>query len=69
MGVELSTNKTVKFTLGGFNSTIVTNTFSIKIDDVFNMLKLFREVNSTTTNEIQFLKNGEEQNIIIRGNL
>ena len=69
MGVELSTNKTVKFTLGGFNSTIVTNTFSIKIDDVFNMLKLFRDVNSTTTNEIQFLKNGEEQNIIIRGNL
>ena len=53
MGVELSTNKTVKFTLGGFNSTIVTNTFSIKIDDVFNMLKLFREVNSNiTTNDI-----------------
>ena len=52
MGVELSTNKTVKFTLGGFNSTIVTNTFSIKIDDVFNMLKFFREVNSTTTNDI-----------------
>ena len=69
MGVELTTNKTVKFTLGGFNSTIVTNTFSIRMDDVFNMLKLFREVNSTTTNEIQFLKNGEEQNIIIRGNL
>ena len=69
MGVELTTNKTVKFTLGGFNSTIVTNSLNIKIDDVFNMLKLFREVNSTTTNEIQFIKNGEEQNIIIRGNL
>ena len=69
MGVELSTKKTVKLKLGGFNSTIVTNTFSIRMDDVFNMLKLFRDVNSTTTNEIQFLKNGEEHNIIIRGNL
>ena len=69
MGVELSTNKTVKFTLGGFNSTIVTNSLNIKLDDMFKILKFFRDVNSTTTNEIQFIKNGEEQNIIIRGNL
>ena len=69
MGVELTTNKTVKFTLGGFNSTIVTNSLNIKLDDMFKILKFFRDVNSTTTNEIQFLKNGEEQNIIIRGNL
>lgn len=53
MGVELSTNKTVKFTLGGFNSTIVTNSLNIKLDDMFKILKFFREVNSNTiTNDI-----------------
>ena len=52
MGVELSTNKTVKFTLGGFNSTIVTNSLNIKLDDMFKILKFFRDVNSTTTNDI-----------------
>lgn len=53
MGVELTTNKTVKFTLGGFNSTIVTNSLNIKLDDMFKLLKLFRDVNSNiTTNDI-----------------
>ena len=53
MGVELSTNKTVKFTLGGFNSTIVTNSLNIKLDDMFKILKFFRDVNSNiTTNDI-----------------
>ena len=53
MGVELSTNKTVKFTLGGFNSTIVTNSLNIKLDDMFKILKFFRDVNSSiTTNDI-----------------
>ena len=52
MGVELTTNKTVKFTLGGFNSTIVTNSLNIKLDDMFKILKFFRDVNSTTTNDI-----------------
>ena len=52
MGVELATNKTVKFTLGGFNSTIVTNSLNIRLDDVFKLLKLFRDVNGTTTNDI-----------------
>ena len=58
MGVELSTNKTVKFTLGGFNSTIVTNSLNIKLDDMFKMLKLFRDVNNIT-NEIQFIVDEE----------
>ena len=53
MGVELSTNKTVKFTLGGFNSTIVTNSLNIKLGDMFKILKFFRDVNSNiTTNDI-----------------
>ena len=53
MGVELSTNKTVKFTLGGFNSTIVTNSLNIKLDDMFKILKFFSDVNSNiTTNDI-----------------
>ena len=53
MGVELSTNKTVKFTLGGFNSTIVTNSLNIKLGDLFKILKFFRDVNSNiTTNDI-----------------
>ena len=53
MGVELSTNKTVKFTLGGFNSTIVTNSLNIKLDDMLKILKFFRDVNSNiTTNDI-----------------
>lgn len=53
MNVELTTNKTVKFTLGGFNSTIVTNSLNIKLDDMFKILKFFRDVNSNTiTNDI-----------------
>lgn len=53
MNVELTTNKTVKFTLGGFNSTIVTNSLNIRLDDMFKILKLFRDVNSNiTTNDI-----------------
>ena len=53
MSVELSTNKTIKFTLGGFNSTIVTNSLNIKLDDMFKILKFFRDANSNiTTNDI-----------------
>ena len=53
MTAELTTNKTVKFTLGGFNSTIVTNSLNIKLDDMFKILKFFRDVNSNiTTNDI-----------------
>lgn len=51
MTAELTTNKTVKFTLGGFNSTMVTNSLNIKMDDMFKLMKLFREV-SNVTNDI-----------------
>lgn len=61
MTAELTTNKTVKFTIDGFNSTVITNSLNIKLDDMFKMLKLFRDVNNIT-NEIQFIVD-EEQNI------
>lgn len=52
MTAELTTNKTVKFTLGGFNSTMVTNSLNIKMDDMFKLMKLFREVNNVTNDII-----------------
>ena len=52
MTAELTTNKTVKFTLGGFNSTMVTNSLNIKMDDMFKIIKLFREVNNVTNDII-----------------
>ena len=42
MSAELATNKTVKFSLGGLHS-YSTNSISINLDQMVNILKLFRE--------------------------
>ena len=42
MQAELTTNKTVKFSLGGLHS-YSTNSISINLDQMVNILKMFRE--------------------------
>ena len=45
---EISTNKTVKFSLGGLHSTSITNSFQIKVEDLLNFIKTIR----ATTNDV-----------------
>ena len=44
MQAELTTNKTVRFQLGGLHSfNSMTNSIDVKIDDLISIFKLFRE--------------------------
>ena len=43
MSAEITTNKTVNFQLGGLHSNSPTNNFSVNVDDLINIFKLFRE--------------------------
>lgn len=44
MSAEITTNKTVNFKLGGLHSSTPTNSISIKLDDLFKIASLLREV-------------------------
>jgi len=43
MSAEITTNKTVKFSLGGLHSTASTNNIAIKLEDLLKISQLFRE--------------------------
>lgn len=43
LSASLTTNKTVTFTLGGFNSTTPTNAVNISLSELLNLLKIARE--------------------------
>ena len=43
MQVDINTNKTVNFQLGGLHSNAATNGFAIKLDDLLKITQLFRE--------------------------
>ena len=47
MSAEINTNKTVCFQLGGLHSIAPTNAVSIKLEDLINIVKLFREVDGS----------------------
>lgn len=47
LSASLTTNKTVTFTLGGFNSTTPTNAVNISLSELLNLLKLAREQQET----------------------
>ena len=47
MSAEINTNKTVCFQLGGLHSISPTNAVSIKLEDLINIVKLFREVDGS----------------------
>ena len=48
MSAEITTNKTVVFSLGGLHSTIcTTNNISLNVNDLFNLVKYFRECSMT----------------------
>ena len=44
MSAEITTNKTVKFELGGLHSTSPTNSISIRLEDLLKIVSLFREI-------------------------
>lgn len=47
MSAELTTNKTVNFTLGGLHSTAsLTNNIQIKVEDLISVIKLFRSADT-----------------------
>ena len=46
MSAELTTNKTVKFQLGGLHSIAPTNSISIKLEDLLKIATLFREIDA-----------------------
>ena len=48
MSAEISTNKTVTFSLGGLHSNSPTNNLHIKMEDLVSIFKLFRE----STNDV-----------------
>ena len=48
MQAEISTNKTVTFSLGGLHSNSPTNNLQIKVEDLVSIFKLFRE----STNDV-----------------
>lgn len=47
MSAEINTNKTVCFQLGGLHSIAPTNAVSIKLEDLINIVKLFRDVDGS----------------------
>lgn len=47
ISAELTTNKTVKFNLGGLHSTISTNTLHFKLEDIQKVIGLLRETQMT----------------------
>lgn len=54
MEAEITTNRTVKFSLGGLHSNVATNTFSIRLDE---LLKLSQLVRNSTNDVIVIDKN------------
>ncbi len=52
MSAELTTNKTVKFQLGGFHSIAPTNSISIRLEDLLKIATLFRESACVATNDL-----------------
>jgi hypothetical protein len=52
MSAELTTNKTVKFQLGGLHSISPTNSISIKLNDLIKIASLFRE----STNDVSIVE-------------
>lgn len=51
MSAELTTNKTVKFQLGGLHSIAPTNSISIRLEDLLKIATLFRESENIRTND------------------
>ena len=47
MRAEITTNKTVVFSLGGLHSTVCTNTITFKLEDIFKLANQFRECSNT----------------------
>lgn len=43
MAVDINTNKTVSFQMGGFHSNVSTNGFVLKLEDLLKISQLFRE--------------------------
>lgn len=56
MSAELTTNKTVKFQLGGLHSIAPTNSISIKLDDLLKIATLFRESPCVGTNDLPIIE-------------
>lgn len=52
MSAELTTNKTVKFQLGGLHSIAPTNSISIKLNDLIKIASLLRE----STNDVSIVE-------------
>lgn len=48
MSAEISTNKTVTFSLGGLHSNSPTNNLQVKFEDIINLFKLVRD----STNDV-----------------
>ena len=47
MRAEITTNRTVVFSLGGLHSTTYTNSIIFKVEDLFKLASHFRECSST----------------------
>ena len=56
MSAELTTNKTVKFQLGGLHSIAPTNSISIKLEDLLKIATLFRESPCVGTNDLPIIE-------------
>lgn len=56
MSAELTTNKTVKFQLGGLHSIAPTNSISIKLEDLLKIATLFRESSCVGTNDFPIIE-------------
>ena len=59
MSAEITTNKTVNFSLGGLHSNSPTNNFQIKFEDIVNLFKLVRD----STNDVIII----DRNQLLRG--
>ncbi len=55
MSAEITTNRTVMFNLGGLHSHSSTNSVVVRVEDIVNILKVFRE----TTNQVDLLEHGK----------
>lgn len=47
MRAEITTNRTVVFSLGGLHSTTYTNSIIFRVEDLFKLASYFRECSST----------------------
>ena len=55
MAVDINTNKTVSFQMGGFHSNVSTNGFVLKMEDLLKISQLFRE---GSTNDVIVIDKG-----------